>query len=164
MLIPLTLPPPVRQFLADGVQLLFARLAALTEEFRAGLIAAIGRTVADGAECLMDRVFPPGRRSYADEPIVNAFDNRSDPSPVNDGSNEPIPYDTHDRRGFDSDDSLNGMSPEWKTTDSSPPSHFLTRALVAAGLNALGVWLLRIGLVPTSAVAAMLGGIVLLSR
>jgi len=157
MLISFTLPPPVRQFVRDGLQLLVARLAALTEEFRSGLIAAIGRTVADGAEHLLDRAFPQGRshriHQYENEDELRAGGSPDDAEPADQvepfvdrvPAFEPIPRDGEcDGRRL--------------------PQSRLSRALVAAGLNALGVWLLRVGLVPTSAVAAMLGGMVLLFR
>ena len=161
MLIPLTLPPPVRQFLADGFQLLIARLAALTEEFRAGLIAAIGRTVADGAEQLMDRVFPPGRpSSFIEDP--EEFDDHRDGSNVE--PNETTAFRSYDRDRFDPDDSFDEWSSERASTNGSPPSSLLIRAFVAAGLNALGVWMLRVGLVPTSSVIALFGGMMLMIR
>lgn len=150
MLIPLTLPPPVRKFLRDGMQLLVGRLAVLTEEFRAGLIAAIGRTLADGAEHIMDRVIPQSRTPRVhrveqeydsddyDEPARHFAESRTEPM-----SYSPAPQEPHS-----------------ENHTASP----MTRALVAAGLNAFGVWLLRIGLVPTSAVIAVFGGMALLFR
>jgi hypothetical protein len=161
MLIPLTLPPPVRQFLADGFQLLIARLAALTEEFRAGLIAAIGRTVADRTEQLMVRVFPPGRpSSFAEDP--EEFDDHHDGSSVE--PNEATVFRSYDRDQFDPDDSYDKSRSERASANGSPPSSLMVRALVAAGLNALGVWLLRVGLVPTSSVIALFGGMMLMFR
>jgi hypothetical protein len=157
MLIPFTLPPPVRQFVRDGLQLLVARLTALTEEFRSGLIAAIGRTVADGAEHLLDRAFPTGRShriqqsEYEDElPPGGSPDDAEPAAPLEPLADRDPAFESIPRAGESDDRRL-------------PPSR-LSRALVAAGLNALGVWLLRIGLVPTSTVAAMLGGMVLLFR
>lgn len=148
MLIPLTLPPPVREFLHDGLRLLIARLATLTEDFRAGLITAIGRTLADGAEHLMDRVIPQGGQSR-----FQMSENRGD---------------SYAETGSTFKDSALEFRPaqefhEAPSADSRTPTP-LSRALVAAGLNALGVWLLRIGLVPCSAVVAMLGGMVLMFR
>jgi hypothetical protein len=163
MLIPLTLPPPVRQFLADGVQLLIARLGALTEEFRAGLIAAIGRTLADGAEHLMGRVFLPGRRSpVADD--FNAFDDDQDESRSVVDPDDEIEFNSPDGNRFEGDETLDESSPEWNSANGSPPSSLMVHALVTAGLNVLGVWLLRVELVPTSAVIALLGGMMLMVR
>jgi hypothetical protein len=148
MLIPLTLPPPVREFVFDGLRLLVSRFAALTEEFRAGLIAAVGRTLADGAEYLMDRVIPQSgsRRArhseYGEESCLDSA------SPF-DESHHVI----HPPQDFQ-------VTPSTENRTPMP----LTRALIAAGLNALGVWLLRVGFVPTSAVIAMLGGMVLMFR
>lgn len=159
MLIPLTLPPPVRRFLTDGVQLLIARLAALTEEFRAGLIAAIGRTVADGAEQLMDRVFPPGQPTSFAEDLEEYDDDRDGPSVDPNGSTA---FRSYDRERFDRDTSFDELSSERASANGSPPSSRMVRALVAAGLNALGVWLLRVGLVPTSFVIALFGGMMLM--
>lgn len=157
MLIPFTLPPPVRQFVRDGLQLLVSRLTALTEEFRSGLIAAIGRTVADGAEHLLDRAFPTGRShriqqdEYEDEHRSGHYRNDDVPAdPIEPLAEQVAAFEPIPRDGESDGRRL--------------PHSRLSRALVAAGLNALGVWLLRVGLVPTSAVAAMLGGMVLLFR
>lgn len=148
MQIPLTIPPPVREFVIDGLRLLVSRLTALTEEFRAGLIAAIGRTLADGAEHLMDRVIPQGGASRVRSSAYRE--------------------DSYAEPGSTFEDSHLEFRPaqefhEVPSVDTRTPTP-LSRALVAAGLNALGVWLLRIGLVPTSAVVAMLGGMVLMFR
>lgn len=149
MLIPLTLPPPVREFLQDGLQLLITRLAALTEEFRAGLIGAIARTLADGAEHLIDRVIPQRMQradrveyesevDYGDEPETNFVDTQE----------ESMSY---------------SPNPQQSQTE-NPLAMPMTRALIAAGLNVLGVWLLRVGLIPTSAVIAVFCGIMLMFR
>ena len=148
MILAPTIPPSVRQFLLDGLQLLIHRLAALTEEFRAGLIAAIGRTLADGTEHLMDRVIPQSGTLRVRPPEYRENTSIEPGSRFDDSRPEfPLPQDFH----------------EAPSTDNPTPTP-LTRALIAAGLNALGVWLLRVGLVPTSAVVAMLGGMILMFR
>jgi hypothetical protein len=157
MLYPYPLPPPVRQFVRDGLQLLVARLANLTEEFRSGLIAAIGRTVADGAEHLLDRAFPTGR-SHRIQRVEDEDDFRSGGSARDAEMADPI------EPVIERDPAFEPMFRDGACDGRRLTQSRLSRALVAAGLNALGIWLLRVGLVPTSAVAAILGGMVLLFR
>ena len=146
MSIPLSMPPPAREWLANWLHALAARLSSAREHLRDRIVAVVGDSVAEAVESIV-RVLVRAAPMHAPYSL---------PQPMRSG-----PY------GDEFDHWDNGsFPPEARTEPSSaapPPQRPRWRPFAFAGLHAAAWWLRRRAAGPLlTALAAVAGAVLLL--
>ena len=144
MSIPLSIPPPAREWLANWLHALAARLTAAREHLRERVVSAVGDTVAEAVESvvrILVRTRPWPQPSFGHSP--------------------PSHYGQYDDGEFWDGESLPSNHPS--TAPAPEPPNARWRSYACAGLQAAAWWLRRRTAGPLlAAVAAMVGAALLL--